>query len=80
MLYFGRVGNSWGHRAFFGSSWEEKVITPFNFNFFFRILLLWLYKKIKTSNFLTKLSNYFIPQNNFTIHIILSQYPQNLPQ
>jgi hypothetical protein len=41
MLYFGRVGNSWGHRAFFGSSWGEKVITPkingtkFFFGFFF---------------------------------------------
>jgi hypothetical protein len=30
MLYFGRVGSSWGHRAFFGSSWGEKVITPKN--------------------------------------------------
>jgi len=29
MLYFGRVGSSWGHRAFFGSSWGEKVITPY---------------------------------------------------
>jgi hypothetical protein len=29
MLYFGRVGSSWGHRAFFGSSWGENVITPF---------------------------------------------------
>jgi hypothetical protein len=28
MLYFGRVGSSWGHRAFFGSSWGENVITP----------------------------------------------------
>jgi hypothetical protein len=28
MLYFGRVGSSWGHRAFFGRSWGEKVITP----------------------------------------------------
>jgi hypothetical protein len=28
MLYFGRVGSSWGHRAFFGSSWGGKVITP----------------------------------------------------
>jgi hypothetical protein len=28
MLYFGRIGGSWGHRAFFGSSWKEKVITP----------------------------------------------------
>jgi len=28
MLYFGRVGSPWGHRAFFGSSWREKVITP----------------------------------------------------
>jgi hypothetical protein len=28
MLYFGRVGSSWGHRAFFDSSWGEKVITP----------------------------------------------------
>jgi hypothetical protein len=28
MLYFGQVGSSWGHRAFFGSSWGEKVITP----------------------------------------------------
>jgi hypothetical protein len=28
MLYFGRVGSSWGYRAFFGSSWGEKVITP----------------------------------------------------
>jgi hypothetical protein len=28
MLYFGRVSSSWGHRAFFGSSWGEKVITP----------------------------------------------------
>jgi hypothetical protein len=28
MLYFGRDGSSWGHRAFFGSSWGEKVITP----------------------------------------------------
>jgi hypothetical protein len=32
MLYFGRVGSSWGHRAFFGSSWGEKVITPKHFN------------------------------------------------
>jgi len=37
MLYFGRVGSSWGHRAFFGSSWREKVITP---NFFLDIFLL----------------------------------------
>jgi len=29
MLYFGRVGSSWGYRAFFGSSWGEKVITPY---------------------------------------------------
>jgi hypothetical protein len=28
MLYFSRVGSSWGHRTFFGSSWGEKVITP----------------------------------------------------
>jgi hypothetical protein len=28
MLYFGRVGSSWGHRAFFGSPWGKKVITP----------------------------------------------------
>jgi hypothetical protein len=28
MLYFGRVGSSWGHRTFFGSSWGENVITP----------------------------------------------------
>jgi hypothetical protein len=28
MLYFGRVDSLWGHRAFFGSSWGEKVITP----------------------------------------------------
>jgi hypothetical protein len=27
MLYFGRVGSSWGHRAFFGSSWGENAIT-----------------------------------------------------
>jgi hypothetical protein len=54
------------------------------FDFFMLILLLFflgyccygLYKKINTDNFLTKLSNYFIPQNNFNIHIILSQYPQ----
>jgi len=25
---FGRVGSSWGHRAFFGSSWGKKIITP----------------------------------------------------
>jgi hypothetical protein len=24
MFFFGRVGSSWGHRAFFGSSWGEK--------------------------------------------------------
>jgi hypothetical protein len=29
MLYFGRVGSSWGHRAFFGSSWGEKVIISY---------------------------------------------------
>jgi hypothetical protein len=34
MLYFGRVGSSWGHRAFFGSSWEENEITPFIYYFF----------------------------------------------
>jgi hypothetical protein len=28
MLYFGQVGSSWEHRAFFGNSWGEKVITP----------------------------------------------------
>jgi hypothetical protein len=28
MLYFGRVGSSWRHCAFFGSSWGKKVITP----------------------------------------------------
>jgi len=28
MLYFGQVGSSWGHIAFFGSSCGEKVITP----------------------------------------------------
>jgi hypothetical protein len=28
MLYFGRVGSSWGHCAFFGSSWGKNVITP----------------------------------------------------
>jgi hypothetical protein len=33
MLYFGWVGSSWGHRAFFGSSWGKKVITPLNFVF-----------------------------------------------
>jgi hypothetical protein len=27
ILFFGRVGSSWGHCAFFGSSWGEKVIT-----------------------------------------------------
>jgi hypothetical protein len=32
MLYFGRVGSSWGHRAFFSSSWGEKVITHNNNN------------------------------------------------
>jgi hypothetical protein len=31
MLYFGRVGSSWRHRAFFGSSWGKKVITPKNY-------------------------------------------------
>jgi hypothetical protein len=31
MLYFGRVGSSWGHQVFFGSSWGEKVITPYYF-------------------------------------------------
>jgi hypothetical protein len=31
MLYFSRIGSSWGHRAFFGSSWGEKVITPYIF-------------------------------------------------
>jgi hypothetical protein len=31
MLYFGRVGSSWGHRTFFGSSWGENVITPKNY-------------------------------------------------
>jgi hypothetical protein len=35
MLYFGRVGSSWGHRAFFGSSWGEKVITPKKFKTMF---------------------------------------------
>jgi len=29
MLFFGRVGSSWEYRAFFGSSWGEKVITPY---------------------------------------------------
>jgi hypothetical protein len=29
MLYFGRVGSSWGHCAFFGSSWGKNVITPY---------------------------------------------------
>jgi hypothetical protein len=28
MLYFSRVGSSWGHCAFFGSSWGKKIITP----------------------------------------------------
>jgi hypothetical protein len=32
MLYFGRVGSSWGHCAFFGSSWGKKVITPKTFH------------------------------------------------
>jgi hypothetical protein len=32
MLYFGRVGSSWGHCAFFGSSWGKNVITPKNYN------------------------------------------------
>jgi len=27
LIYFGRVGSLWGHRAFFGSSWGEKVIS-----------------------------------------------------
>jgi len=31
MLYFGRVGSSWGHCAFFGSSWGKKVITPISY-------------------------------------------------
>jgi hypothetical protein len=31
MLYFGRVGSPWEHRAFFGNSWGEKVITPIFF-------------------------------------------------
>jgi hypothetical protein len=30
MLYFGQVGSSWGHCAFFGSSWGKKIITPKN--------------------------------------------------
>jgi hypothetical protein len=42
MLIFGQVGSSWGHSAFFGSTWEEKVITP---NFFFFLI----FEKIKTS-------------------------------
>jgi hypothetical protein len=32
MLFFGQVGSSWGHSAFFGSTWGEKVITPNNLN------------------------------------------------
>jgi hypothetical protein len=32
MLYFGRVGSSWGHCAFFGSSWGKKVITPIKYH------------------------------------------------
>jgi hypothetical protein len=31
MLIFGQVGSSWGHIAFFGSTWGEKVITPYYF-------------------------------------------------
>jgi hypothetical protein len=40
MLYFGRVGSSWGHRAFFDSSWGEKVITP-------KFILLGVRNKVK---------------------------------
>jgi hypothetical protein len=39
MLYFGRVGSSWGHCSFFGSSWGEKVITPI-FYFLYKNLTL----------------------------------------
>jgi hypothetical protein len=35
MLYFGRVGSSWEHCTFFGSSWGKKVITPSIFLFIF---------------------------------------------
>jgi hypothetical protein len=38
MLYFSRVGSSWGHCAFFGSSWGKKVITP-SFYVIFKISL-----------------------------------------
>jgi hypothetical protein len=51
MLVFGRVGSSWGHRAYFGSLWGEKVITPkfekkigWN-NLFFKLLkFIYIYK------------------------------------
>jgi len=42
MLFFGRVGSSWGHRAFFSSSWEENVITPKYFILFLLFVLCYL--------------------------------------
>jgi hypothetical protein len=41
MLYFGRVGSSWGHCAFFGSSWEKKVITLY----FYLLLFYFIFFK-----------------------------------
>jgi uncharacterized membrane protein len=40
MLYFGRVGSSWGHRAVFGSSWGEKVITPIFYIYFLLVFYI----------------------------------------
>jgi hypothetical protein len=31
MLYFDRVGSSWGHCVIFGNLWRKKIITPIIF-------------------------------------------------
>jgi len=60
MLYFGRVGSSWGHCVFFGSSWGKKVITPYIFIsrliddstliFFKDVIIVYLFKSCYVMN------------------------------
>jgi hypothetical protein len=51
MLYFGRVDSSWGHRAFFGSSWGENVITPYFY------ILCFYFGRIKFISFRSLVDN-----------------------
>jgi hypothetical protein len=66
MLYFGRIGSSWGHRAFFGSSWGEKVITRNSYiklSKHFSILTKYYFLLVLR---ITTLTNYFHEHQNCT--------------